>query len=61
MFKLLLNRLVDDYRLYTQEGISAEQKLIMFIARYRGGLSGGFMAWEFQYLTSTVSLLVVNI
>jgi len=34
---------------------------MMFMARYRGGLSGGFMAWEFQYLMSTVSLLVVNI
>jgi len=61
MFKLLLNRLVDDYGLYTQEGILAEQKLIIFIARYGGGLSRGFIAWEFQYLISTVSLLVVNI
>jgi len=44
IFKLLLNQLINDYGLYTQEGISAEQKLIMFIARYRGSLSRGFVA-----------------
>ena len=44
MFKLLLNRLINNYGLYAQEGISAEQKLMMFIARCGGGLSGGFVA-----------------
>ena len=61
MFKLLLNRLVSDYGLYAQEGISAEQKLMMFMARCGGGLTGRFVAWEFQHSTFTVSLLVDNI
>ena len=44
MFKLLLNWLISDYELYIQEGISAEQKLMMFMAKYRGGLTGKFIA-----------------
>jgi len=43
MFKLLLNRLVNGYKLHTQEGVSVEQKLIMFMARYRGGLTRRFI------------------
>ena len=38
-FKLLLNRLVNKYKLRPQEYILAEQKLIIFIVIYRGGLS----------------------
>jgi hypothetical protein len=44
MFKLLLNRLVNNYELYTQEGISVEQKLMIFIARCGGRLTGKFVA-----------------
>ena len=61
MFKLLLNQLINGYKLYIQEGISVEQKLIMFMARYRGGLTGRFIVQEFQHLMSTVSLLVDDI
>ena len=38
-FKLLLNWLVNKYELRPQECISAEQKLMIFMAIYRGGLS----------------------
>ena len=39
-FKLLLDRLVNEYKLRPQEYISAEQKLMIFIAIYRGGWVG---------------------
>ena len=38
-FKLLLDRLVNKYKLRPQECISAKQKLMIFMAIYRGGLS----------------------
>jgi len=38
-FKLLLDRLVNEYELRLQECILVEQKLIIFMAIYRGGLS----------------------
>ena len=46
-FKLLLNRLVNEYELRPQEYISAEQKLMIFMALYRGGLSMRIVGWEF--------------
>ena len=47
MFKLLLDRLVNKYKLRPQECISAEQKLIIFMALYGGGLSIRMVGWEF--------------
>ena len=47
MFKLLLDWLVNEYKLRPQEYISAEPKLMIFIAIYRGGLSIRIAGWEF--------------
>src|SRR6266700_7115136 len=46
-FKLLLNWLINKYKLHPQECISAEQKLMIFIAIYRGGLNIKMARWEF--------------
>ena len=56
MFKLLLNQLVNEYKLRPQECISAEQKLMIFMAIYGGGLSIRIAKWKFQHLTYTISL-----
>ena len=40
MFKLLLDLLVKDYKLHAQEGVSAEQKLMVFMVKCGGGLTG---------------------
>ena len=39
MFKLLFNRLVNNCELHAQEGIPAEQKLMVFMARCGCGLT----------------------
>ena len=46
-FKLLLDRLVNEYELRPQEYISAEQKLMIFMAICGGGLGMRMAGWEF--------------
>jgi hypothetical protein len=46
-FKLLLDRLVNEYELRPQECILVEQKLIIFMAIYGGGLGIRMAGWEF--------------
>ena len=55
-FKLLLDQLVNKYNLCPQEGLSAAQKLIIFMSICGGGLSMRYIAYEWQHSTHTISL-----
>ena len=55
-FKLLLNQLVNKYNLCLQEGLSAAQKLMIFMLICGGGLSMRYVAYEWQHLMYTISL-----
>ena len=55
-FKLLLNRLVNKYSLCPQAGLSAAQKLMIFMSICGGGLSMRYVAYEWQHSTHTISL-----
>lgn len=54
-FQLLLEQLVNQYNLREQEGISAAQKLMIFMAIVGGGQSMRYIGWKFQHSTDTVS------
>jgi len=55
-FKLLLNQLVNKYSLYPQAGLSAAQKLMIFMSICGGGLSMRYVVYEWQHSTHTISL-----